>query len=84
MKKMFFTVLAIAAMTSCSSENDSVESLGSTPVPVRMTGGIGNIAVGTKAAVNPNDAFAAQFAASVTIQPRFGARQLLSLLIPGR
>lgn len=66
MKKMFFAVLALATMVSCSKENGSTEPFGEAPVPVYMTGGIGNVVIGSKAVINPDDAFDAQFVASET------------------
>lgn len=66
MKKVFLAVLAIATMTSCSDETGTVDSLSSEPVAIRMNAGVGNVNVGVRSAVNPGDAFAAQFIASAT------------------
>lgn len=64
MKKVFLAVLAIAAMTSCSNENDVVDSSVSGPVAIQMNAGVGSVNVGVRSAVNPGDAFGAQFVAS--------------------
>lgn len=66
MKKVFFAVLASAVMASCSDETKTIEPSGSEPVAIQMNAGVGNVNVGVRSAVNPGDAFTAQFVASAT------------------
>lgn len=64
MKKMMIAMLAVAAMTSCSNENDGVQPDNGMPVEVKLSANVLNVQ--GRAAVSPGDAFGAQFVASGT------------------
>lgn len=61
MKTLVFSMLAMAAMVSCTSESDPIEEIDNgQPKEVKMTAGVIGVET-TKAAVNPGDAFQASF-----------------------
>lgn len=61
MKTLVFSMLAMAAMVSCTSESDPIEDIDNgQPKEVKMTAGVIDVET-TKAAVNPGDAFKASF-----------------------
>lgn len=64
MKKMMIAMLAVAAMTSCSNENDGVQPDNGMPVEIKLSANVLNVQ--GRATVNPGDAFSAQFVASGT------------------
>lgn len=67
MKKMMIAMLAVAAMTSCSNENDGVQPDSGSPAEIKLSANVLNVLnAQTRAVVNAGDAFDARFAASAT------------------